>query len=142
MLGTHSYVEGSALVDLILGVRDAFLAGGSPEPQDGEPMNCVRLVAIDMFDGMSITQQIAVLRDLLDGNAGLVLDRDETDVFAYSDTPAAYMTDLVCEVVRQVLARDPVIRREDERRIGLAAQSASDMGDDWPYPGDEPDTAA
>ena len=139
MLGTYTYVDGSALVDLILKVRDAFLERGRNEGDDGDQTNCVRLVAIDIFDGMSTPEQLAVLGDLLEGNAGLVLSRDETDIFAYSDTPAAYMADLVCEVVRQVLSRNPGIRSEDELRIALATQQPSDAVDDIPYAGEDLD---
>jgi hypothetical protein len=87
----------------------------------------VRLVAIDVFEGKTADQQLSVLRDLLEVNPGLTIAReDDRDIFEYSDTPVAYLTDLVCEVVCQVLDRDPTIRDEDDRRMALSAKSADE----------------
>jgi hypothetical protein len=127
MAGAYTYVEGASLTELILGVRDEFLARLPYELDETRRPNSVRLVTLDVFEGKTPDEQLDVLRDLLDSNPRLILARRDEDIFAYADTPAAYLTDLVCEVVWQVLARDEAIREEDGRRLVLSAESAAEM---------------
>ena len=118
MLDRQSYIDGDALVDFILHVRGAFLEPHADLDDDDRP-NSVHLVAIEAFEARSTDAQLAIVRDLLDANPGLVVERNRPDMFRYADTPAAYLTDLVCEVTYQVLARDPSIDAEHHRRLAL-----------------------
>jgi hypothetical protein len=127
MSGAYRYVDGADLQRLILEIRTEFLARLPYGSDDMQRPNSVRLVAIDIFEGKTADQQLSVLRDLLEVNPGLTIAReDDRDIFEYSDTPAAYLTDLVCEVVCQVLDRDPTIRDEDDRRMARSAESADE----------------
>jgi hypothetical protein len=120
MLDDLTYVDGDNLVAFILGVRDRFSAGDGSDFSDDRP-NSVHLVAIELFESLPADTQLAIVQDLLQANPSLLVKREGRDVFAYSDTPAAYLTDLVCEVTWQVLERDPTVRTEHHRRLALAA---------------------
>lgn len=120
MLGSYTYVEGSALVGLVLEIRDEFLSRSPYDLDAWRRPNSVHSVAIDIYDDKSIDERLAILRDLIEGNAELLLTRAPQDVFAHADAPHTYVTDLVCEVARQILLRDQSILDEDERRIELA----------------------
>jgi hypothetical protein len=123
-----TYVEGVDLADLILEVRSEFFARLPYELDDTRRPNSVRLVAIDVFEERSIDEQLAVVRDLIDANPAFTVARPEDrDIFAYADTAADYLTDLVCEVVWQVLGRDPSIREEDVRRVQLSIESSEEL---------------
>jgi hypothetical protein len=129
VLDTYTYVEGTSLVGLIVEVRDEFWARMPYELDDCRTINSIRVVAVDVFDDKSIDDRLAVLRDLIEGNAELFLRRKPQEVFAQSDSPEAYVTDLVCEVVRQVLLRDPAALAEDQRRVALATESLDELED-------------
>jgi hypothetical protein len=131
MPGSYAYVDGAHLTSLVLEVRDQFFARLPYELDDDRRPNSVRLVAVDVFDGKSTEEQFLVLRDLIDANHGLIVTRENPEIFAYSDTPAAYVADLVCEIVRQILGRDPVVQNEDQRRLALAAESAAELDEQW-----------
>jgi hypothetical protein len=131
MPGARTYVEGADLVGLILEIRAEFLARRPCANDDARRPNSLRLVAVDVLEGKSTDEQLAVLRDLLDANGALVVrqeEDDEHDIFEYADTPAAYLTDLVCAICRQILLRDPTLSEEDRRRERLsgAVQHAHD----------------
>ncbi len=128
MGGAYSYVDGDALIDLIVEVRSRFERDLRDDSDEGPRLESLHLVAIDVLEGKTTDEQLAVLRDLIDLNPGLRVARDSKGIFANSDTPAAYITDLVCEVVCQVLWRNPALRAEDKRRrrwiaSGLAAET-------------------
>jgi len=125
MPGGYSYVEGDALGRFILEVRKEFLdCGLFLDRETGQP-GSIRLVAIDAFERNRVDQQLLILQDLLAANGGLIVEREESrDIFEHSATPSSYLTDLVCEVVHQVLARDPAIHAENEERMALAARCA------------------
>jgi hypothetical protein len=117
----YSYVDGAELACLALEVRGEFIARPPYGADDTRRPNSVRLVAVEVIEGKTTDQQLSVLADLLDANPGIVISRDDDrDIFQYSDTPATYLTDLICEVVCLILARDPSIRKEDSRRTALA----------------------
>jgi hypothetical protein len=126
----YSYVDGASLVDFIFEVRKEFLSRSPRESDDRHP-NSLRLVAIDTFESMTTEEQLAVWRDLIDDNPALHLARDDSrDIFEFSDAPAAYLTDLTCEVICQILYRDRSIREEDNRRLALVMEAA----DEWDGP--------
>lgn len=131
MLSGYSYVEGADLARFVLEVRNEFVSRLPFGSDDTRRPNSVRLVAIDLLASKTTDEQLAILRDLIDANHGLVLTReDDRDVFAYSDTPGAYLADLVCEVVCQILGRDPSIRDEDDRRLALAIDCVEEQLDE------------
>jgi hypothetical protein len=123
MANNHSYVDGSHLVTFALEVREQFLIRPAWESGESERPNSLRLTAIDLFEERPLAERLAVVRDLMERNHRLVLRRGEREIFAHSDTPAAYVTDLVCEAVAQILERDQSIRSEDCRRLGLEVES-------------------
>jgi hypothetical protein len=127
MAGAYTYVDGADLVDLILETRDEFIARLPYELDESRRPNSVRLTAIDVFESKSTSGQLRILRDLFESNPGLIVARSSNAIFAHSDTPASYITDLVCEVVCQVLARDPAIRDENQRRLELSVESAAEL---------------
>jgi hypothetical protein len=123
----YTYVDGASLGSLVWQVRDEFETRLPYELDETRRPNSLRLTAIDVFEGKSTYEQLQVLRDLMDVNPSLIVTRDSDDIFVHSDTPATYITDLVCEVVRQILVRDPAIRDEDQRRLHLSAESAAEL---------------
>lgn len=128
MPSAYSYVDGAALADLILDVRKDFVARLPYELDETRRPNAVRLVAIEVFEERSVDERVAVVRDLMVSNSGLRIERDtERDMLEYADTAEDCITDLVCEVVCQVLGRDPSIREENERRLALSAESIEDL---------------
>jgi hypothetical protein len=119
----YCYVEGDALGSFILQVRKEFVDCRLYLDHDTGQPGSIRLVAIDAFERKTIDERLLILHDLLAANRGLIVNREEyRDIFEHSDTPIAYLTDLVCEVAHQVLVRDPNIRSEDEERMALAAR--------------------
>jgi hypothetical protein len=88
--------------------------------------NSLRLVALDVFEGKSTSDQVAVMRDLIETDPSFSIARDR-DIFEYADTVGAFITDFVCEFVGQVLSRDPSIRAEDDRRSALSAESIEEL---------------
>ncbi len=120
MASNNSYIDGAHLVGFALAVREQFLA--RPPWETGRP-NSLRLIAIDLFEERSVTERLAVIGDLLERNPRLVLHREEREIFEHSDTPAAYLTDLVCEAVAQILEREQRICAEDRRRLAFEVES-------------------
>jgi hypothetical protein len=123
MARAHHFIDGDTLGTFILGVRKEFCAR-IPYELDEEPRpNCLRLVALDELEARSTREQLAILKDLLDLNPALVVERAEEDIFPYASTAGDYIIDLVCAVAEQILHRDEAIREEDYRRIALSAES-------------------
>lgn len=120
-MGAYAYLEGDALAEFIFAVRDGFVTSEACARDDAHQANSMRLVALDVFEGKSLDERLRVVRDLLASNLELVITRDSREIFAHADTPAAFISDLACEVACQVLARDPAMRAEDGRRLRLAA---------------------
>jgi hypothetical protein len=128
MPSAYSYVDGDHLVAFVCEVRDVFEASRPGGDDDARRPNSVRLVAIDLFEGKTITQQLAVLRDLMEVNPGLIVERElGRDIFEYSDTPTAYITDLVCGIVCQILFRDQSVRELDYQRITRLVEPAEEL---------------
>lgn len=126
-MGLYSFIDGDALVELVLEIRDEFWARIPYELDDTRRPNSLRLVAIDVFEEKSTDEQLAVVRDLITHNPGFIVASDAQEVFAHADTPATYIADTVCEVACQVLRRDPEIGEEDARRLALAAESVAEL---------------
>jgi hypothetical protein len=119
--GIYSYVDGATLGRFLLDVRDEFWMRLPHDDDHVRRPNSIRLVAIDVLEGKTSAERLSILSELIDANPELiVLREDDRDIFEYSDTPAAYVTDLICEVTRQILVRDPTLRDEDGRRLARA----------------------
>jgi hypothetical protein len=132
-VGAYTYVDGDALTELIFEVRSQFMRDLSEESGDRWRPDSLHLVAIDVLEGKTTDEQLAVLRDLIDLNPSLMVARDSRGIFAHSDTPAAYIADLVCEVVCQVLSRDRMLHAEDKRRRRrMAARHAPGLDESYP----------
>jgi hypothetical protein len=129
MVGTYRFVDGDSLCEFILSVREDFLGRIPYELDDERRPNRLRLVALDQLEARSTSEQLAILKDLLDVNPVLAVERTEEDIFAHSALVGDYISDLVCAVAEQVLRRDKDIRGEDNRRIALSAESLADLED-------------
>jgi hypothetical protein len=117
MAGRYSYVDGAHLTKLILEVRREFISRVPLGPDDPSRPNTVRLVAIDTFESCPVEDQVGILSDLLTQDPGVAVRISPgDDPFRYSDVAADYLTDFVCHIVCQVLARDPYIADEDRKR--------------------------
>ncbi len=127
VLGGYRYVDGDSLWEFILSVRDDFLRRIPYELDDERRPNRLRLVALDQLEARSTSEHLAILRDLLDVNPALAVERAEGDVFAHSALASDYICDLVCAVAEQVLRRDEGIRGEDDRRMALSAESLAEL---------------
>jgi hypothetical protein len=125
-MGAYTYVEGDHLAQFILDTREEFIGREACDLEEARRPNTLLLVAIDLFESLGPAGQLRILRDLLTSNPELVIERDSREMFEHADTPSAYITDCVCEVARQVLARDLTIRAEDERRLELAALASDE----------------
>jgi hypothetical protein len=129
---TYSFIEGGDLVDLILEVREEFLGRTPYDLDDARQPNSVRLVALAVLEDRSNEVRARIIGDLDVVELDLRLaDVEPSEVFAQAATPREYLTDLVCEVVSQVLRRDEYIRSEDHRRLQLAAASSAELELRW-----------
>lgn len=114
-------VEGAGLSSLLSDVRATFLSACAVQDhEDYVVPNSLRLVALDVFDDRSPADRARIIGDLLDGNAELSFRLTGRRVFAHARTTGDYLTDFVCEIVRQILRQDPTILIEDELRQALA----------------------
>jgi hypothetical protein len=112
--------RGDNLRRLVNEVRREFFERGAHEVSDGYWLvNSARVVAIEVYDRLSIEAQIRVVVDLMQTNAQYVLSRDTADIFARSDTTQAHIADLICEVVYEELMKDPLVAMENESREAL-----------------------
>jgi hypothetical protein len=128
MLGAQRYVDGDSLWTLILSVEEEFHARGATcELDDERHPNSLRLVAGDCLERMGKRKQRAVLIDLVERNPSLCVERTENDIFRYASTPIDFTADLICAVVEQVLRRNRAVRDEDDRRLALSAEAASEL---------------
>jgi hypothetical protein len=121
-------VDGATLGRFLLDVRDEFW---KRRPHDGGNVrrpNSIRLVAIDVLEGKTNGERFSILSELIEANPDLIVAREgNRDIFEYSDTPADYVTDLICEVARQILVRDPTLRSEDDRRLAYASRPVGQL---------------
>jgi hypothetical protein len=108
-------LPGENLRRLINEVRGEFFSRGARQSTDS-----AQVVAIEVYDGLSVDAQVAVAADLLKSDYGTVLDRDVEDIFTASDTPQAIITDLICEIVCQELLCDPLVVMENEGREAMS----------------------
>jgi hypothetical protein len=108
-------LPGENLRHLVDEVRREFFSRGAQQYRDS-----TRVVAIEVFDGLSVDAQVAIAADLVRADFGMVLDRDVEDIFKASDTPQAIVVDLVCEIVCQELFNDPIVVMENEHREALS----------------------
>ena len=126
----YSYVDGDELTSLALEVRGEFLRRPPYSLDDTRRPNSVRLVALDLLESRTTRQQLSVLADLIERNPKLTLaPAHDHDIFEYSDTPATYVADLICEVIWQILTRDAEIREEEQRRCGTSVARGAPRGD-------------
>jgi hypothetical protein len=130
-LRAYTYVEGASLTGLILEVREEFWSRRPYEPDDFRQPNSIRHVTIDVFEDKSQDTGLSVLRDLLVADGGFVLTATPEAMFRSADTPGAYLVDVVCAAVQDVLERDPDIAAEDRQRKVLAAESLAGLQDKW-----------
>ncbi len=128
MVEDYTFVDGAHLTRLILDVRDDFHARPECDDALGRRPNTVRAVALDRYTSRSVNGKLAILRDLIECNADLLLTQEAQDVFAHSDGPATYLADLVREVVAEVLLRDPGIYAEDTQRAAAAREPLDEIG--------------
>ncbi len=126
MLDTYTYVEGASLADLIFDVREQYLRSLPYDLDEGRIPNSLHRVAIEVYERRPPQAQAAILHDLIVGNNGLVFVRPAEAIFETADTPAAMLTDLVCEVACQILRRDPVLSSQDDWRIAVATEAAEE----------------
>jgi hypothetical protein len=127
----YTYVDGDTLTGLILEIREQFWMRPPHEHDDFRRPSSVRQVAIDVFERRSTEARLSVVRDLIVANGGFALGDRVEHLFETADTPADYLTDLVCAVVQDVLRRDPDVAAESERREAMAAESLSALREDW-----------
>lgn len=126
-VGAYAYIDGNALVDLVLEIRDEFLARIPYEMDDARRPNSLQLVAIDVLEEKATEDQLRILRDLIELNPDFIVARGSEEIFAHADTPATHIADLICEVACQVLRRNLELRNEDERRLALASESVTEL---------------
>jgi hypothetical protein len=114
-------LRGENLRRLIDEVRHEFFARSAQKIGDGYcQVNSARIVTIEVYVGLSVDAQIAIVTDIMRASDEIVFDRDAEDIFSRSDTPQAHITDLICEVVYQELMDDPQVIMEDESREALS----------------------
>lgn len=127
MAGAYRFVDGDSLCGFILNVRDEFLARIPYELDDERQPNSLRLVALDHLESRSTDEQLAILKDLIDGNPGLAVERTDDDIFRHAAVAVDYISDLLCAVVEQILRRDNDIREQDDERLALSAESLAEL---------------
>jgi hypothetical protein len=127
MVGAQRYVDGDSLWALILSVEKEFHSRAPYELDDERHPNSLRLVAVECLERMGKRKQRAVLTDLIERNPSLCVERTENDIFRYASTPIDFTADLICAVVEQVLRRNQAVRDEDDRRLALLAEPASEL---------------
>jgi hypothetical protein len=127
MDGTYRFVDGDSLCGFIFSVREEFLAHIPYELDEERRPNCLRLVALDHLESRSTNEQLAILKDLIDLNPALAVERTDEDVFRHAATAGDYIADLVCAVVEQILRRDQDIREQDDDRLALSAESLAEL---------------
>jgi hypothetical protein len=120
MPGAYTDVTGAALVGLIHETRTTFLAEPRVAAYDPQLPNSLRLVALEVFTSKSKESQLEVLGDVIEADTDLPIERDSSDIFPHAGTAGAYVADLICEIVCQVLYDDLDIRDEDEHRARAA----------------------
>lgn len=125
----YHYVDGDRLAALTLEVRHEFLSRPPCTAEEAGRPNSLRLTALEVVEDRPSGERLAILAEVIDCKPGFVLNRDRRAIFEYADTPAAYVMDLVCEIVCQILTRDPRIREEDARRKAVAVDAADEPGE-------------
>jgi len=126
----YSAVEGDSLLDFVESVRFEFRKRDaySSDPNGLRFINSVRSIAVELFDLLSDDQKVVIVRDLIVGNDEILLLRPFVEVFETAGSPADYITDLICEIVWQVLMEEEDIRHEDKARQSLANDSPPAAG--------------
>jgi hypothetical protein len=115
-----SLLHGASLRSFIDEVRCEFFARRAREVGHGyQQVNSTRVVTIEVYDDLSVDAQAAIAADVVRAKDEIVLIRNAEEVFTSSDTPQAYIADLICEVVYQELMDDPSVVIEDESRKAL-----------------------
>jgi hypothetical protein len=107
-------LPGESIRRLVNEVRREFFSRG-----EGRSSDSIQVVAIEVYDGLSVDAQATVATDLLQ-DCDVVLDRNAEEIFAASDTPQAIIVDLICEVVCHELSGDPLVVMENENREAMA----------------------
>jgi hypothetical protein len=116
-----SQLQGASLRRFIDEVRCEFFGRLAREVGHAyQQINSARVVTIEVYDALSVDAQAAIAADVVRAKDEIVVVRNAEDVFARSDTPQAYIADLICEVVYQELMDDPSVAMEDESREALS----------------------
>ncbi|HUB73953.1 MAG TPA: hypothetical protein VL979_07955 [Solirubrobacteraceae bacterium] len=121
MPGAYTSVRGAALVGLIRETRSAFLAGPPVATYDPELPNSLRLVALETYTGKDKSDQLVIVADVIGSDTDLLIERTPEDIFRHAGNAGAFVEDLVCEIVCQVLSTDSEIVAEDQSRCRTAA---------------------
>ncbi len=121
------FVDGDSLCGFILSVRKEFLVRIPYELDDERRPNCLRLVALDQLESRDTNEHLAILKDLIDLNPGLAVERTDDEIFRHAAVASDYISDLVCAVVEQILRRDEHIREQDDERLALSAESLAEL---------------
>jgi hypothetical protein len=113
-------LQGENLRRLVNEVRREFFARSAQGIRDRpRRINSARIVATEVYDGLSINAQAAITADVLLANEQIVLERDGVDIVSCADTARSFVADVVCEIVYQELMNDPVVVMEDESREAM-----------------------
>ena len=121
MPGAYTSVRGAALVGLIRETRSTFLAGPPEAAYDPELPNSLRLVALEAYTRKAKSDQLIIVADVIGSDTDLPIERAPEDIFRHSGNAGAFVEDLVCEIVCQVLSTDSEVLAEDESRCRAAA---------------------
>jgi hypothetical protein len=114
-------LQGEHLRRLVQEARNEFFLR-SPRKVGGgyEQINSARIVIVEVYSRLSIDAQVAIVSDVMRASEELVLDRNPDAIFATSDTPQAFITDLLCELIYQQLMDEPLVAFEEAAREALS----------------------
>jgi len=113
-------LQGESLQRLVDEVRSEFFARNALDVGPGyEQVNSARVVAIEVYDRLSVDAQVAIAAELVRANEEVLLEREALEIFTTSDSPRSHIADLICEVVYQELMDDPLVLMENETREAL-----------------------
>jgi hypothetical protein len=115
-------ISGRHLLHYLGAVRREYLARDPYDDFSGglRQTNTIRLVAGEVFGGLSREEQLAVISDVYELDSRQFLREDPREIFQASDTVSNHLFDVVCELAWQELVSDTELRIEDEIRIALA----------------------
>jgi hypothetical protein len=116
-----NHLQGEHLLRLVQQVRNEFFLRAPRDVGNGyEQINSARVVTVEVYGRLSVDAQVAILADVMRSNEELTFDRNPEAIFATSDTPQTFITDLLCELVYQQLMDEPRVAFEEAAREALA----------------------